>query len=298
MSKNLTPGNGNRFLRLDTALGPRSSSSGTLNTVAIRFRRINISSGSDRRSREFLASAPKLFPRIVSSPAVSNRGLRDMETLHGKEGSNTSSTSPAFPSTGPVCSVPMLPTFDSQQNIIATQASPSSPPHVSASLDKIDGGNLYDRKLSKRNLMRRIKNKFYNLGRSSSEDRLSSNRSEDSESLLETMDGEEPPISEEEVFITSRLLEKCSPDTFIIQFHRNFPTQELGIFFSTDEVGLYISRLSKKRHLESIQEYLQVKDRIVSLQGIPAYLLNVDEIREVIRGSYVITIKIVRPFCR
>nr|CDS27512.1 expressed protein [Hymenolepis microstoma] len=160
---------------------------------------------------------------------------------------------------------------------------------ISASLDNIDG-----HKSSKRNVVMRLKNTIQNVSRSLSTGRLSSNRSDDSESLLENMEAEELPNSEEEPLITSRLLEK-SNNTFIIQFRRKFSTQELGVSFSMDEIGLYISDLAKERHLESIQEYLRVKDRIVSLQGIPAYYLDISEIREALRGSHVITVKIVRP---
>ncbi|VDN97523.1 unnamed protein product [Rodentolepis nana] len=240
--------------------------------------------GFNNQPRGCFASAPNFSQSIVSSPAISDRGLGDIEYVTqtekrtGRVESNTPSIPSEFPEIGPFA-----------------QTSSSARCQISASLSKIDGGYLPGHKLSKESVKRRIKSTLQNLSRSLSIDRSSCTRSDDNEILLENMKEAEPQISGEEAFITSRLLEECSHDTFIIQFIRRFPTQELGIRYEKDEIGLYISRLAKLRHLESIQKYFQVGDRIVSLQGVPAYLLDVSDVPKVIRGSEVITVKIVRP---
>lgn len=304
-SSSSNTGTGRRNSRLDASLGPRSSSSGMINSpqIILQPRGNYPTTGCGRPAS---ASGQNFFPRIVSSPVVSNRGIRDMGSVpvlspprKRNESTASSSLSSAFADVSAGFSIPPSPSFDFLEAGLGFSNAQEIPTQTFRSLDRIDGGirkELYERKAPKGHLLGRLKKRLVNMGRSLSAEALSVNtNSEDSEGLLDNM--QEPPSSDEEdPLITARLLEKCSQNTFLIQFRRRVPCKELGISFATDEIGLYVSQLAKEKHLVSIQEYLQVKDRILSLQGVPCYHLSTaNEIREVTRGCYIITLKIARP---
>lgn len=309
-------------LRADHSVLPSASSTGTINTATIRSREIhdsrttNLSSRYNLRSKRLLDYSPSLqthFPRIVSNSSLgsTDRGTRAMKSMtsstplkrrHIEAELEPPSVSLDFEDLGPVCSVPMISTLDSQLRVNSpsrkTTGTQTSPVQITTSLGRVDGLNPFERGQGKGRLMATLKNKFNNLRRSLSSERVSVNRSGEHESLIEDMDedvDEQSSVHEEEESITSRLLEKCSADTFIVQFRRKRPTQQIGIFFNMDSIGLYISRLAKKKHIKVVEEYLRVNDRIICLQGVPYYHLDADAIRDIIQGCLVITIKVVRP---
>ncbi|KAM7536000.1 hypothetical protein Aperf_G00000097033 [Anoplocephala perfoliata] len=324
-SKASIPAVGTRVQKLRAALRADHnifSSTGSIKTAATRSSGIDDSrspnlstSRYNLRSKRLLDKSPNLqihFARVVSSSShgSADRGTGAMKSItpstplkrrHIEAERESPSISLGFGDLGPVCSVPMIPSFNSQlrtDRSLRTTGTQTSPVQITATLDRVDGLNPCKRRRSKGRLVTSLKNKFSNLRRSLSSERLSVNRSGEHDSLIENMDevgDEQSSVVEEEGSITSKLLEKCSADTFIVQFRRKCPIQRIGIFFSTDSIGLYISRLANERHIKAVKEYLRVNDRIISLQGVPYYHLDADAIRDIIRGCLVITIKVVRP---
>ncbi|KAM7534817.1 hypothetical protein Aperf_G00000116445 [Anoplocephala perfoliata] len=90
------------------------------------------------------------------------------------------------------------------------------------------------------------------------------------------------------------LLCVCEDGSYLIQLHRDCNYQPFGIYFRNDSQGLYISRIAKRLEMKSSENYLRVNARVLEVQGVPSQNLDSEGIRELLKGSLVLTLKL-RP---
>lgn len=148
-------------------------------------------------------------------------------------------------------------------------------------------------------LVNSIKKKFEHLRRSFSTDRLGPATTPASPKKLNTLQMNKvekaTPIRPAEPICD--LLRRFTDGSCLIQLRRQDTSVHFGIYIRRDEKGLYVSRISGLRAKRDPRgkQYLQVGDRVVEVQNVPAKGLEPDTVRGLLQGCHVATIRVKSP---
>ncbi|CAH8473021.1 unnamed protein product [Heterobilharzia americana] len=160
-------------------------------------------------------------------------------------------------------------------------------------------------------VLQNLRKKFGNLRRAISADRLNKNSSTPSEirkachdlkSPSQTPDKNDPLVvnmksdtnvqTDASYKLTCEVIRKNSDGSVQILLRRSSTNGQFGFFIARDSKGIYVSRLGSVRCAAKLWDVFHVGDRILEVQGMPCANLDVEEVRNLIRGCELVEFKI------
>ncbi|CAH8455931.1 unnamed protein product [Schistosoma turkestanicum] len=159
-------------------------------------------------------------------------------------------------------------------------------------------------------VLQNLRRKFSHLRRAISADRLNKNSStpseikesckHDCESILKNTSSTNLNVQETPentpYKLTCKVVRKNPDGSVQISLRRSSINGQFGFFIARDSKGIYVSRLGNVRCAAKLWDAFHVGDRILEVQGLPCTNLDVEEIRNLIRGCELVEFK-VKPSC-
>ncbi|TNN06467.1 hypothetical protein EWB00_008359 [Schistosoma japonicum] len=232
----------------------------------------------------------------------------------------------------PICSVPMPSGFplqlpvryssvslpwemktNSRSTSSRTVETQTSPTHISQTLQcekprgrRHTGMGL--RSSATTQVLQNIKRKFSHLRRAFSADRInkSSTPSDikesyclDYESLLRnpsrqliTDSSFKHDSMDQPYKLTCKIINKNPDGSIQISLRRSSINGQFGFYIARDSKGIYVSRLGSVRCAAKLWDVFHVGDRILEVQGLSCHNLDVEEVRNLIRGCELVEFKV------